>query len=523
MEPSKYQQAIFDWVVNGSGNGVVQAVAGSGKTTTLREAAKLIPNRIKVVCFNKAVAEELQKKMPHNVECATLNSVGHGAWVRHLPRGPRIELDKDKCRRIFSWLQKERRELPRTLMPGKVCKLVGLAKSEGLVPEGAEAEKLGMVGLVPDTVEEWDRIMDHYGVDCDDRTPAALLVDAARRVLRVSIAWANKIIDFNDQLYMSALTEGVVFPKYPWVFVDEVQDVSSLQREMVIRMVEAGGRLLAVGDRAQAIYGFRGADARAMDKIVEVTKAKEMPLSICYRCPTRVIAEAKKLVAHIEAREGAEEGSVETINPRDFDAKTMIAAGHLVICRNRAPVITLAYRLLRVGHKVRILGRGNTALIELVDRVANPARGPKIEDIDDFEAALRAHTNKEIAKARKKADEIAEESAVDRHETIVQIIRGSKSETVDELIGHMQELFDETAPMEDRVLCGTIHSVKGLEADHVWLLNPELLPSGSAKRDWEMEQERNLEYVAITRARVSLRYVSLSDGDEDEAAGTSAW
>ena len=514
MEPSKYQQAIFDWVVNGSGNGVVQAVAGSGKTTTLREAARLIPDRIKVVCFNKAVAEELQKKMPHNAECATLNSVGHGAWARHLPRGPRIEVDKDKARRIFSWLQKERRELPRTLMPGKACKLVGLAKSEGLVPEGTE----GMVGLVPDTVEEWDRIMDHYGVDCDDRTPPALLVDAARRVLRASIAWAPKIIDFNDQLYMSALTEGVVFPRYPWVFVDEVQDVSALQREMVLRMVEAGGRLLAVGDRAQAIYGFRGADARAMDKIVEVTKAKEMPLSICYRCPTAVVQAAQRLVPHIEAREGAPEGAVEHVSTRDFDPKTL-APGHLVICRNRAPVITLAYRLLRVGHKVRILGRGNTALIDLVDRVANPARGPKIEDINDFEAALRAYTSKEIAKAQKKADEIAEESAVDRHETIVQIIRGSKSETVDQLIGHMRELFDESASMEDRVLCGTIHSVKGLEADHVWILNPELMPSGSAKRDWEQEQERNLEYVAITRARVSLRYVSLSDGDEDESGG----
>ena len=53
----------------------------------------------------------------------------------------------------------------------------------------------------------------------------------------------------------------------------------------------------------------------------------------------------------------------------------------------------------------------------------------------------------------------------------------------------------------------TIHKAKGLEADNVFILNKNLLPSKYVKQDWELEQEKNLEYVAITRTKKTLGFI----------------
>lgn len=82
---SHYQQAIFDWVVSGRGDAVVQACAGSGKTTTLVEAAKLLrSNRAIFLAFNKHITEELQKRLGSAMICKTIHSVGMGCVRSHL-------------------------------------------------------------------------------------------------------------------------------------------------------------------------------------------------------------------------------------------------------------------------------------------------------------------------------------------------------------------------------------------------------------------------------------------------------
>ena len=62
LKPSKYQQAIFDWIKDPDGTDcVVEAVAGSGKTSTIVEALKYTSGKVAFVAFNKRIAEELQK------------------------------------------------------------------------------------------------------------------------------------------------------------------------------------------------------------------------------------------------------------------------------------------------------------------------------------------------------------------------------------------------------------------------------------------------------------------------------
>ena len=77
---SKYQNDVFDFVLNKNGSAVVSAVAGSGKTTTIVECAKRIPSDKSVLflAFNKSIVNELTErlKMYRNVTCCTTHSLG---------------------------------------------------------------------------------------------------------------------------------------------------------------------------------------------------------------------------------------------------------------------------------------------------------------------------------------------------------------------------------------------------------------------------------------------------------------
>ena len=63
--PSKYQQEIFDNILHGTSNMVINAVAGSGKSTTIVNALKLIPDSMNVlfIAFNKDIVETLKEKV----------------------------------------------------------------------------------------------------------------------------------------------------------------------------------------------------------------------------------------------------------------------------------------------------------------------------------------------------------------------------------------------------------------------------------------------------------------------------
>ena len=83
------------------------------------------------------------------------------------------------------------------------------------------------------------------------------------------------------------------------------------------------------------------------------------------------------------------------------------------------------------------------------------------------------------------------------------------SETID-------ELFSEDLPREKVVLLSTIHRAKGMEADTVWFLEPQLVPHKMAKTEAEIRQEMNLKFVAETRHRKSLIYVYPASKEQEQ-------
>ncbi len=511
--PSAKQQAIFDFVEKSPLSLIIEAVAGSGKTTTIVAAVKLLPKNIRIMfcAFNKSIATELSERLPDHVNCCTMNSLGHRAWMRHVDS--RIELNKNKTYdlmdtpRITGMYDKQELRKVRYI----VVKLVGFAKQIGMVPAGMQ----GVTGLVDDTDANWNAIIDHNSIDMgvsrdgktrfevkeETRNRTKMAIDVARAVLKLSIQ-QKTIIDFSDQLFLPVIY-GANFPQNNVVFVDEAQDISAIQRVMLKRSLRSDGRLIAVGDPHQAIYGFRGADSESLNNIKRDFKCESLPLSISYRCAKDVVKEAQQYVEHIEAHEGAPDGKIEHLgvyNPANLD---VFQKNDFVLCRNVAPLVKLAFALIAQGKAAGILGK------DIGKRITGIINKLKANDIPDLRKKLQKWQQTEISLLQERDPEATGEYIIQQADAVRAFINCSGATTVKGVSETVEKLFSDT--IEGAVRLSTIHKSKGLEAKRVIILDRGLMPSKYAVKPWQKVQENNLVYVAITRSIDYLGYIETPD------------
>ena len=108
--PSKYQEAIFDFVRHGQGNAVVEAAAGSGKSWTLTKCVNIIDEdkSILITAFNRDIVNELKKKTKDkdNVAAMTMHSLGLQMLQRNFPE-EKLALDEFKYRSYINTNLKE--------------------------------------------------------------------------------------------------------------------------------------------------------------------------------------------------------------------------------------------------------------------------------------------------------------------------------------------------------------------------------------------------------------------------------
>jgi DNA helicase-2/ATP-dependent DNA helicase PcrA len=473
---SHYQIDVFRFVDTGEGNAIVEAVAGSGKSTTIVEAMKLAKGESIFLAFNKAIADELKAR---GVNGRTFHSLVFGPVVRYFRQdGPTM----DKLRRI---MREAFTESDKRLYGAFAERLVGLARG------------MGIGCLLPDTEEEWIALADHH--DLEPESEEADFGEAIG-VARALFDFCNEDprIDFDDMLYR-AVRDNINLPKFDFVFVDEAQDTNPIQRAILRKILKPNGRLVAVGDPAQAIYGFRGADSDALGLLAKEFECKTLPLSITYRCPTLVVEYAQQWVKHIEARDGAPEGVVKTLdtwNPLEF------IPGDLIVCRKTAPLITAALRFIRAGIPVQVLGKdigeGLKALIKKMNA----------RNIDQLVEKLEAYQEREVAKALKADDESKAEAIRDRVGVLVFMAENLLEDrrTIADLESGIDYLFKDKAKAV--TLC-TIHKSKGLEAERVFWLGRSECPAKWARKDHQRQQEINLCYVAATRAKSELYFMEL--------------
>lgn len=471
---SQYQQAIFSFIENGVGNAVVQAVAGSGKSTTIVECMNRIPaGKTSIfLAFNKAIAEELKER---GVNARTFHSLTYSP-VMQTRKARNIEAAK--LRNVF---ENKVSGDEAHLYTSFVTRMVGLGRQAG-------------VGcLVVDTAQVWIDLADHHEIELENENAE---FGRAIELCSKLLSWSNADprVDFDDLLYF-AVKDGLSLAKFDFVFIDEAQDTNAIQRAILRKIIKPTSRIVAVGDKAQAIYGFRGADSDSLDMIADEFDCKRLPLTVSYRCPQTVVNYAKQYCPEIEASATAPAGDVVSMGMKW--ALTDLQPNDLLVCRTTRPLISLAYRFLKNKIRARIMGReigqGLKALVTKMN-----AKG-----INALVAKLEGWETRETERALAKRQDARAESISDKAQALFCLI-GELPETertIPALLGVIDSLF---ADSKDAIVLATIHKAKGLEANRVFWLNSSQCPAKWAKNDWQQQQEMNLCYVAITRAKKAL-------------------
>jgi superfamily I DNA/RNA helicase len=357
------------------------------------------------------------------------------------------------------------------------------------------------------TEENLREIADHYGLPVEPHQ-WTLVRDLVSASLEHGVMDAPRTIDYTDMVWLPSALDLPV-DQYDWVLVDECQDLNAAQLALALKLCKAGGRMLFVGDPYQAIYGFAGADCDSFWNIQKKTSATVLPLSICYRCPSEHVWLAQEIVPSIEAAPGAIEGGVHDL---DFACMIeMLEKDDVVLCRNTAPLIPACYAMLAEGKPAyvagRAIGEGIAKTVEESCDLYYKAEGKYAtmgtlgEGFDLWEAKEKA------ALKRRKVDEDSQQwsDLSDRLDCVRIFWSRSENTGIDGFLAEIRALFSDNKDNATRM--STVHRAKGLEANRVFLLKPELMPSPYARMSWERQQEENLRYVALTRATEALHFV----------------
>jgi DNA helicase II / ATP-dependent DNA helicase PcrA len=490
MQLSSQQTAAIDFIKNSNKSLILSAVAGAGKTSTLLAMLKATEGSVAFCAFNKSIAKEIefkvnQQNINKDVKVGTVHSFGFGAIRRSISR---VNVDGNKIQTIVRDNFNNEESNMQTFLISAV----------------AMAKEVGIRACVNDNYNTWIQMFDHY--DLWNSLPLDVNTDKAIGLCQDVLDISNKtlnVVDFSDMIYLPILKKMRIW-KYSNIFLDEAQDTNATRRALVKMMLAPKGRLIAVGDPSQAIYGFTGADSNALDLIQKEFKAKELPLSVTFRCPKNVVKEAQKYVQHIESHPDSADGIVDECNLQDLP--NLVTQDDAIICRNTKPLVEVAYNLIRNKIPCKVEGRKiGEGLIKLATRW-------KVKTVGTLINKLEAYKEKEIEKYKKKENESMCQVIEDQVETLGVFIDQCKvDDPISTLISKIQELFDDTENKKILVL-STIHRSKGREWNRVFALGiNHYSPSKYAKKDWELIQENNLLYVQVTRAKHHLTKVNVSE------------
>lgn len=466
-DPTSEQSHILSLTTSTSANLLINAYAGTGKTTTLELLERATSTRpILYLVFGSKNAEDARKRMLSTTTVRTANAFGHRVWASSINKA--LKVDPKKTATILRGIIDEtpkRDQGPIWDSYWEVIHGVGMAKSLGYVPEGKFPAAKRLVGQAAfhSSLEE---------------SPDDLTADLIDAVLTRSItaAYAGNI-DYNDQVYMPGLFGGT-FPRFPLVLVDEAQDLNPVNHALLDRAIRH--RAIFVGDPWQSIYGFRGAVQGGMAKLAEKFSTTPADLSVSFRCPQAVVEAARWRVPNFKwIKEG---GHVETL--RELQANDLPDEAS-ILCRNNAPLFRVAMQLLVAGRSVQVAGSDiGPKLIGILKRL-----GP--EDLS--QASVLSAIDDWLAEKTDKGSTTAGDLA-DCMKVFAQ--HGSSLSTA---IKYAEHLFAQKGTI--RLMTG--HKAKGLEFETVYFLDPWLCKDN--------EQDLNLRYVIQTRSMNNLFEINSRD------------
>jgi superfamily I DNA/RNA helicase len=524
------QQTVIDWVVEGQGNALVSSVAGSGKSTLITQCANQIPlsQKVIILSFNEKIATAMKSKLRTRIpnrfpgdendwkhtQAATLNSRGqqlissHYKYRLHQPRSLCVKKDKiddiieSLCNELFDrrtqrYLEqldayKKSALYPLGTPPVKpkrrpcysaVTVLLRLSRASLYRPSQPSASNL-------------KEIITFYGIEINVQLDLDWAVLALQRIETETIARFNEShqITLDEQIYMPWTLD--LRDPYPWdwIFVDECQDLSPLRIDLLRRLSKPTTRFLFVGDNDQSIYGWTGADPRCFDRIKSEFSPNTFELTSTFRCSHAVTEFAQKYVPKITAFESNRKGEV--LKYPNGGPLPDLKSGDAVLSRLKSGLINIAIRLIRGGVKFQgfdsLLDENILDLLQRIyeeqsDSLGVPERLSRVAIVIETEIDLNGCTAEKV--------ELYDLSVA---------LKGLSEAFpgIRDFAGLRRQLHEVCKGTTEGPLLSTIHKQKGAEFNNVLIVDFSLLPLvWPGQQDWEFEQELNLVYVAITRAK----------------------
>ncbi|HEY2675204.1 MAG TPA: UvrD-helicase domain-containing protein [Rugosimonospora sp.] len=503
---------------------LIVAGPGTGKTRTLTHRIAYLcaemdvyPEECLAITFTRRAADELRQRLDallgeaaEDVTVATFHSLGL-AILREHP---------------------ERAGLSPTFRIAEEAERIAVLTAAGAADDAA-ARRMLREGVDEELRERYVKGLRAGDlVDLDDlvRLPVAVLRDDAELTERYRGRW-------------------------PWVFVDEYQDVDPVQYELLRLLAPADGNLCAIGDPDQAIYSFRGADVSFFLRFSQdFTDARIVRLTRNYRSSAPIVAAAVQAIAPSSLVPGRRldparldpeavpiglYAAASSADEADFVVRTVdelvgglshrsldsgridahAAAGSMsfadiaVLYRTDAQAAAIVDALSRAGVPAqkrshdRLRDRAGVAAIARELRYATGLAGS---------LAARVRLTGQLLAERPTLDADGGLSPQDVH-TAIELLTPLAVRCGDDLEKFLAEIgtgaeVDALDPRAQAVTLLTLHAAKGLEFPVVFLVGCEdgLLPlrfPGSSAVEANVDEERRLFFVGLTRAQDRL-YIS---------------
>lgn len=464
MKPTQEQQQAIDAFLTQE-NLTIEAGAGTGKTSTLKSMSAADPHRSGLyIAYNAAIAKESQASFPNNVECRTAHSVAYrwtakkwGPALRARLNGPRVRV-QDTARLLGS-NDKLRINDDLVLAPTRIASIAMNTIRNWCYTGDFEI-----------TAKHVERVL-KIDSQQDRKVLADAVVPMAKRAwMDLSNPKGNLKFAHDHYLKLWALSKPVL--NYDFILVDEAQDSNGVVTDVVRRQVT---QVAAVGDRCQAIYGWRGA-TDAMDAF---NSQHHVFLSQSFRFGERVAEEANKWLAMLEAKLRL------TGNP-GIDSKVGdLASPKAILCRTNAEAVSTVIGCHADGTKVHYVGGGSE-----VSRFAQAAgelmANGRTSHHDLFPFTSWSEVQQYVEEAHDGGDLAVMVKLIDRY--------GPRG---------VEEAIQRCAPEASaEIVVSTAHKAKGREWDTVRIADDF---DQDSEGDWSIDDsEAMLAYVGVTRARYGL-------------------
>lgn len=292
-----FNQAQKQAVTHDDGPCLVLAGPGSGKTLTivnriqyLIEKCKVRPEEILVITFTKYAAMEMKlrlqalmggRRIP--VTMGTFHGIYYGILKWAYKLGPENIFSEEEKTRLIRQIIDQQEELEifdEEDFLQEIINEIGTVKNHRISIEEYESKRCA-TEVFRTVYTEYEKIRKQlHKIDFDDMLVLCYELFVKRPdVLRL---WQKK---------------------FRYILIDEFQDINRVQYDVIRMLAEPEQNLFAVGDDDQAIYGFRGADAKLMFQFrKDYPTAKQIVLDVNYRSTSNIVRNALKVIGHNRVR-----------------------------------------------------------------------------------------------------------------------------------------------------------------------------------------------------------------------------